>query len=162
MLSKGNIINFERNTLSKIDILQIQKFYQCDEIEAPKIRKAIDFSDMLIMQQEADRFINEALFNGIDHDLATKYIEKSLNKCGLDHYWNMEYPLVDSKHKHYDLVCEEKKLVTNACRFSHECKGVDASCIRLFFKKNGFCFKTGNEKVNEIGQKVNDIIFKKG
>jgi len=162
LLSKDNRINFERSTLSKIDILQIQKFYQCEELEGPNIRKAIEFSDMLRMQKETERFMNEALFNGINEELAHNYIDKSINKCGLDHYWNLEYPLVDSKHKHYEFICEKKKVVGSGCRYSLECDGVDASCIRLFYMKGGFCFKTGNEKLNDIGQKVNDLLIRKG
>lgn len=162
LISKENKLNFERNTLSKIDILQIQKLYECNEIVQPWIRKAMDFSELEETRKINDRFTNEAIFSGISEELVEKYLEKTTKTCGIEHYWHMEYPLVESEHKHYLYVCEKKKLANQYCRFSIECQGEDSSCIRLFFRKHGFCLKTKYAKLNAYGQKINDVIFQKG
>ena len=48
------------------------------------------------------------------------------------------------------------------CLFSIECIEEDATCIRLFFKKEGVCFRTSYSDINSYGQKLNNQIFKKG
>ncbi|RNA11271.1 hypothetical protein BpHYR1_014830, partial [Brachionus plicatilis] len=35
-------------------------------------------------------------------------------------------------------------------------------CVRPFFKKIGYCLRTDNSKINEIGQTVNDSLLKYG
>ena len=36
----------------------------------------------------------------------------------MDYYWPADYPLVESKHELYKLICIRKKEVNERCRFS--------------------------------------------
>lgn len=162
LISKNHKLNIERSGFSKIDILQIQKLYECKQIERPQITQPIAQVDLDLMMNVMGRLKHEALFVGTEENTIEKYIEKSVDKCGMNHYWNLNYPIVTSDHKHYEFFCEEKRSYGKTCQFSIQCAGLDSSCFRMFFKKNGFCFRTKNIKINKIGQTINDQMFKKG
>lgn len=92
-----------------------------------------------------------------------EYLKKNYLTCGLDYFWPADYPIVDSKDPLYNLICIRKKEVNEPCKFSIECKDGDAACVRVFFKKTGFCMRLFKDpKLNKINQKINDKMFEAG
>lgn len=55
LLSKGNTLDIDRKSFSKIDILQIQNFYECNEIQRPIIRKAVNNDDLSFIEETKER-----------------------------------------------------------------------------------------------------------
>ena len=91
-----------------------------------------------------------------------KYLNKSYTTCGTNHYWPSDYPLVDSKHRLYTLICQPKKKIDQDCKLSIECVDHEAVCIRFMFKKVGTCVKIQNKEINTVKNDINDAMFKIG
>jgi hypothetical protein len=108
------------------------------------------------------RFETEAAFNGITPELRDKYFQKTYNSCGMKHFWPVNYPMVESNHTLYTLVCTLKKKFGEKCRFSLECADDDAVCVRPLYLNVGVCFRTENDNFNMISQKVNDKMLEAG
>lgn len=162
LLSKNNQIEVERRFFSAIDIIQVQSLYNCKKMNSPKISKESSVQDTEHRLKQSKRFEKEAAFLGLDKDLIQKYLNKTYDTCGLDHFWPADYPLVESNHKHYQYICVEKKNSNGRCLFSLECSNDEAVCNRPFFKKRGWCINTGYDDLNKINQKINDEIMEKG
>lgn len=162
LVNDKNEIFFERNFLSNIDKIQIQRLYKCKEIEMPNIVKMKSFADEAKVQKLRDRFEIETSFESYDKNIVDKYLQRTIRTCGMNHFWPSEYPLVDQDHELYKLVCIKKRDIGERCRFSLECMNEEAVCIRIFFKRSGRCFKTDNQKINKYSQNVNDKLFKAG
>lgn len=89
-------------------------------------------------------------------------MDRTFTTCGLDHYWDLKYPIVDSNHKHYEFICKPKKPAKEECLFTIECQDEQATCLRPFFINTGICFRTKYARVNKISSVVNDQIMKNG
>ena len=130
LMSNEIIIN--RSKLTKIDIYQVQRLYQCTTLRAPRIVRIREEHRSRI--EKADkRFMIETEIHDIDPKLALKYLNKSHKLCGLEHYWPLNYPIIDQNHRHYKYSCIPKVENKKACRFSMQCLDERAFCIRLFF-----------------------------
>lgn len=155
--------NIERytvwNVLTPIDIFKVQKLYECNSIDIPEIVHELYWFDKYKMSQIRIRFRLEASFNGIGEELIEKYVEKTFKTCGLKHFWPVNYPIVESKHRLYTLMCIKKKTVLETCMFSIECEDEYAVCVRPFFKKVGICVRPDNEQLNQLSRTVNDSMF---
>lgn len=162
LISDNNEIHHVRDKLTPIDIFKLQKLYKCSSIDIPEIVHENDSIEEERMEKMRQRFKLEAKFNGIGEELVEKYLQKSYTTCGVEHYWPLSYPIVESDHRLYKLMCTRKKSVKESCRFSIECNDDFAVCVRPFFKKVGLCVRPNNEKLNELSQTVNDSMFKLG
>lgn len=162
LISETNEIYHHREKLTPIDVYKIQRFYKCNTIPIPEIVKEQDTLEEDKMNKINGRFRLEAQFDGISDDLIEKYLEKTYDTCGVEHYWPPNYPLVEVKHRLYKLMCSRKKGVKERCRFSIECQDELAVCIRPFYIKSGFCVRPENETLNRMTQVVNDSMFKFG
>ena len=153
----------DRNGLSPIDIYKIQKLYKCEVLTIPEIL-SLDETEVDIekIEKTKNRFKLETGFNSVNESLADLYLSKTYETCGLNHVWPVDYPLVDSKHRLYKLMCIRKKPTMGRCRYSIECDSENAFCVRPFFKRRGYCAKFSNKRVNQIGQLVNDKLFEYG
>ena len=90
------------------------------------------------------------------------YLKKTHEICGLNHFWPVNYPLVNSSHRLYKLMCVPKRPLKSSCKFSIECSDENAVCFRPILLPNGTCTKLTNEKLNEILVKINDSLIKVG
>lgn len=162
LLTKNNQIEIERRLLSNIDILQLQSMYNCKKLKSPKIIKEIDDEDREHREKQSKRFELEAAFLDLDANLTRRYLNKTYETCGMNHFWPADYPLVESNHKHYEYICIAKKKNNERCFFSIECADDESVCMRPFFKKRGWCVNTGYDDLNKINQKINDGIFENG
>lgn len=160
LVNDKNEIFFERNTMSNLDILQIQLLYKCRTMAPPDIVKTKSFADEAKIAKLRDRFKLETAFDSIDESVSDKFLQRTFRTCGLSHFWPSEYPLIDDNNELYTYVCIKKRAQGERCRFSLECEDEDAVCIRPFFKRSGNCFKTENKKLNQYTQKINDKMFK--
>jgi hypothetical protein len=91
-----------------------------------------------------------------------KYLNKSYTTCGTNHYWPSDYPLVESKHRLYTLICQSKKKIDQDCKLSFECIDHEAVCVRFMFKKVGTCVRIYNKEMNNVKNDINDAMFKIG
>ena len=99
---------------------------------------------------------------GASDELMDKYLNKSYATCGSNHFWPTDYPLVESKHRLYTLICEPKKKIDQECKSSFECLDSEAACVRFMFKKVGTCVKINNKEINTVKNDINDAMFKIG
>lgn len=159
LISGSNEIYHNRESLTPIDIYKIQKLYKCKTISIPEL---VSDADPARMEEIKKRFRTETNFNGISEELIERYLDHSFGICGLNRYWPVDYPMVNSTHRLYKLMCLKKKDIGQECRFSIECQDDLSVCVRPFFKKVGYCIKTDNTKINEISQTVNDSLLKYG
>jgi hypothetical protein len=149
--------NTERNQMSPIDILQIQTSYSCKLLKKPDIIHEYDVEDSELRSRIEKRFHIEAAYVKKTHDLISNYLNRTFETCGMNHYWTLEYPIVQSQHKDYLFYCKEKKKSFEKCSFSIECGPQDKRvCVRPFFMKTGFCSSLGSS----LGRKINDQFFK--
>jgi hypothetical protein len=162
LISDSNEIHHVREKLTPIDVYKIQRFYKCAHIPIPEIVKENDSIEDERMGKINERFRLEARFQSISEELIQAYLDKTYDSCGIEHYWPPNYPLVDSKHRLYKLMCQRKKQVKERCRFSIECLDEIAVCVRPFFINSGFCVRPENEKLNKVTQVINDSMFKAG
>lgn len=162
LVNDKNEIFYERNALSRLDILQIQRFYGCKEAKRPNIVRMQPFVDEAKVSKLRNRLNIETSFENVEKSIVDKYVQRTYKTCGMSHFWPSEYPLVDSDHELYAYVCEEKKKLGQRCRFSFDCEDEEAVCVRLLFKKSGNCFRTENQKINDLSQRVSDKLFKTG
>lgn len=159
LISSSNEIYYQRESLTPIDIYKIQKLYKCKTIKIPELISSIDPERA---EEIKKRFRTEAYFNEINSELVERYLTHSFNLCGFNRYWPVDYPLVNSTHRLYKLMCQKKREIGEQCRFSIECQDDLSVCVRPFFKKVGYCIKTDNIKINEISQTLNDSLLKYG
>ena len=110
LLSSNGTLERKRDSFSKLDILKIQTLYGCEVIEPPRITYPMDANDLSEIEEISKRFRIETEFLGMNQTLVDTYLIKSLSTCGIGHFWDLDYPLVEKEHKHYEMVCEEKKL----------------------------------------------------
>jgi hypothetical protein len=162
LVSKDNQIEIERRYLSNIDIIQVQTMYNCKKIKTPAIAALATNEDMDHRLKQSNRFQIEAAFLGLDDNLIKKYLNKTYETCGMNHFWPIDYPLVESNHKHYQLNCIEKKPTYGRCFFSLECISDNAVCNRPFFKRRGWCITMGFDDLDKLNQKINDGFFEAG
>ncbi len=162
LVSDKNEIHAKRDKMTPIDIYKIQKLYRCEALTIPEVIREHDSIEEDRIEKINKRFMLETRFNGISETLAEKYLEKTYETCGIDYAWPVDYPLVESNHRLYKLMCMRKKAPGGRCRFSVECDDEEAVCVRPFFKKRGFCVKFSNEKVNHFTQRANDLMFEWG
>lgn len=149
-----------RETTSPIDIYKIQSLYHCQLMKTPLImRNVLDESTKDLVET---RFRTEAKFRGIATNIIDKYLSKTYTTCGSNHFWPSDYPLVDSKHPLYTLICQEKKELNGECKFSFECLNHQAACVRFMFKKTGSCVQIDNDQINKVKNTINDSMFKIG
>ena len=160
LYAKSNKIEMDRDTVSNIDVFQVQSAYNCKLIPVPEY-EVDEFRLLSFKRSLSERLIKEAKFRGVSDDVIEKYLEKTFTVCGLDHYWPIDYPIVESNHLHYRFVCKTKKEPNQKCKYSIECED-DAYCVRPFFTSTGICVRTGNEKIDLIGQAINDEMFESG
>ncbi len=160
--SDQNEINHPRDKLTPIDIFKIQSLYKCNTLTIPSIIKSADSIEEEKMEKISARLRIEARFNGVSDDLVEKYLEKTYDTCGVDHYWPPDYPLVESEHRLYKLMCLPKKTTYERCRFSIECQDEDAVCFRFLVRKKGHCVRFENDKVHRVVQKINDKSYELG
>jgi hypothetical protein len=159
LVSEKNQLYSSRDKMTPIDIYKLQKLYKCQALTIPEVIKERDSIEEERVEKINKRFKLETRFNGISDALAEKYLEKTYETCGIDHFWPVDYPLVESTHRFYKLMCTRKKAPFGRCRFSVECNDEEAVCVRPFFKKRGFCTKFANEKLNNFSQEANDLMF---
>lgn len=162
LYSDHNEIHLLRDRLSPIDIFKIQSLYKCRTLTIPVTLKENDAIEEERIDKINKRFNLETEFNNVDSDLASRYLEKTYEMCGIDYVWPVDYPLVESKHRLYKLLCQKKKNPRGRCRYSIECNDEEAFCLRPLFKKKGYCMKFNNEKLNSISQTINDKMFEYG
>jgi len=164
LLSDQNQLYIQREKLSPIDIYKVQKLYKCSLIKAPRIVKYEDDDDTEheALEKVKERFNTEAKFSSINETLIERYLKKTYETCGINHFWPHDYPLVKTEHELYKLICVHKKSYGESCRFSLDCVDNDAICVRPFFIKAGVCFKLENEALNNFGQSVNDKMYQAG
>lgn len=166
LISNDKKLFHSRDSLSPIDIYKIQKLYDCDVLTIPKTRPGNETLDELLLKTKKinARFHLEASFHKTTtFQVREEYLKKNYLTCGLDYFWPADYPIVDSKDPLYNLICIRKKKVNEPCKFSIECKDGDAACVRVFFKKTGFCMRLFKDpKLNKINQKINDKMFEAG
>ena len=112
-------------TLSPLDILQIQCFYKCRETPAPTIRGSVKIrADK--QWKVGLRFLSEAAaVKEFNMSVAEQYLERTLETCGNSHFWPLKYPLIDNYDEHYTRVCVEKRALGESCQFSIECESGD-------------------------------------
>jgi hypothetical protein len=55
LVSKNGVFNIEREMLSKIDIIQIQKLFKCNQLEMPSISKAANQYDIQKIKEISER-----------------------------------------------------------------------------------------------------------
>lgn len=137
-LLKEEKIQIERDTLSLIDIIQIQRFYNCEQISLDNF-KIVNITSMQLVENLYGRFREETSNLKISRDLANKYFKRTIQTCGLYHYWPLDYPIVENNHELYKTVCLKKKGKNEPCKFTEECnieKGFVCSKVLL---KNGVC-----------------------
>lgn len=77
----------------------------------------------------------------------------------MDHYWPVNYPLVDSQHALYNLMCKPKKARYEKCKLSFECKGENSVCLRLLYMPTGFCANSSNLVFNKLLEKSHDVMM---
>jgi hypothetical protein len=104
----------------------------------------------------------EGTFKGISDEVLLRYMNQTYQMCGLEHYWPVNYPLVESRHPLYKLMCARKKGENEKCKFSFECSDKQATCLRPFFVPTGFCARLSSDKLNVAAQKAHDMFFKFG
>lgn len=162
LISKDNQIEIERRYLSNIDIIQVQTLYNCRKLPMPNISKQVTSEDADHRVKQSKRFQIEAKFLGVNDSLIERYLNKTYDTCGMNHFWPADYPLVESDHKHYQLNCVSKKKNFERCLFSLECSNDETVCNRPFFKKRGWCIDIGNNDLNKLNQLINDGLFEAG
>ncbi|CAF0843490.1 unnamed protein product [Brachionus calyciflorus] len=160
LLSDSNEIYHKREGMTPLDIYKIQRLYKCKALEIPDFITGISQDDERV-EREKKRFKTEANFNSISNEMIEKYLNQTFSLCGGNYFWPLNYPLVESNHRLYKLICMKKKSPGEKCRFSIECNS-ESVCIRPFFKKVGYCIKIDNEKINNLSQNVNDSMFEYG
>lgn len=77
----------------------------------------------------------------------------------MDHYWPVNYPLVDNDHWLYNLMCQPKRARYEKCRLSFECRGENSVCLRLFYMPTGFCAHSSNSVLNKMLEKAHDVML---
>ena len=129
--------------LSPIDIIQIQRFYGCKETSIPQVTK-INEKHMNGLHDAYGQFVKEAIQLGFNLTLANSYFTRSLKTCGYDHYWPLDYPIVENHHELYKTVCLKKKKKNGSCKFTIECEN-DMECSKILLR-NGVCRKPETNK----------------
>lgn len=164
---KSNMLYFDkldeyRNTLSTLDKYIVQTLYKCKQISMPDVELSEDNIEQENWDKIIERFRLEAEFNCISKDIVDKYLDKSYEMCGVSHTWPLSYPLLESKHPWYKLLCLNKKPHGSRCRYSIECEDETAVCVRPFYKRRGYCTRFTNQNLNSVSNTVNDWMFKIG
>jgi hypothetical protein len=98
----------------------------------------------------------------INEEVVGKYLAKTYDVCGIDHYWPLNYPIVENNHNLYKLMCIRKKQVKESCKFSLECIDERAVCLRPFLWPTGFCVRPENDRLNTVVLTANDYMVKFG
>jgi hypothetical protein len=168
LISESNEIYHDRDRLTPIDVYKIQRLYKCPTIPVPKIvtekTGSMNVNDDDDEQQRKikERFYLEGKFSGTSDELLQRYLNKSYETCGVEHFWPPSYPLVESNHPLYKLMCLPKRKTLKICRFSFECAGEKSVCVQPFFINKGFCLQPDSEPLNKASQILNDSAFKLG
>ena len=137
-------IDFKYEELSPIDIIEVQRFYNCQEDSLLNI-KEITKEEMNNLDDSYAQIVNEAILLKFNLNLTNKYFKRSLKTCGLDHYWPLDYPIVPNHHELYKTVCLKKKGKNGPCKLTIECEnGMECSKILL---RNGVCRKPNTNPV---------------
>jgi hypothetical protein len=140
-LFKNNTVQIERNQLSPIDIIQVQRKYGCNEASIQEIvavgNKSTDYINSFVL-----KFETEAANLKIPESVSYSYLVRSMVTCGVSHYWPLDYPIVEHDHELYRAICRQQKPKNEPCKFTLECQA-DLECAKILFR-NGVCRQTNS------------------
>ena len=144
-------IDFHKEELSPIDIIQVQRLYKCQEALLPNIKEITEKEFGEISNSNAI-IVNEAVLLKLDVNLTKKYYMKSLKTCGSEHYWPLDYPIIPYQHELYKTVCLKKKGNNVPCKLTIECEN-GTECLKIFFR-DGLCRKPNSNPIKTFARIV--------
>lgn len=158
LLSDDGILKINIKKLSPIDIIQVQRMYNCPQLKLPSIVKLYTkngsillgayktINDDAIINSSSKEFLKlisdvrqlrrnlklnlKNLFN-----LTKIYYLNSVKICGLNYYWPLNYPITNEFNVLYRFICEPKKHAGDFCSLTFQCK-VGLECLALQMRNN--------------------------